>query len=68
MRAYVVPRIGHFRLDRLSPMDVQTLYPSYRARVLRVESPCPALKSETSVGSSTTPSASYVSPEYTWAL
>jgi integrase len=31
MRAYVVPRIGRIRLDRLSPTDVQRLYSELRA-------------------------------------
>ena len=31
MRAYVVPRIGRIRLDRLSPADVQKLYSELRA-------------------------------------
>ncbi len=31
MRAYVVPRIGRVRLDRLSPADVQKLYSELRA-------------------------------------
>ena len=31
MRAYVVPRIGHVRLDRLSPADVQKLYSELRS-------------------------------------
>ena len=31
MRAYVVPRIGRVRLDRLSPTDVQKLYSELRA-------------------------------------
>ena len=31
MRAYVVPRIGGIRLDRLSPGDVQRLYSELRA-------------------------------------
>ena len=31
MRAYVVPRIGRIRLDRLSPSDVQKLYSELRA-------------------------------------
>jgi integrase len=31
MRAYVVPKIGRIRLDRLSPADVQKLYSELRA-------------------------------------
>jgi integrase len=31
MRAYVVPRIGHVRLDRLGPADVQRLYSELRS-------------------------------------
>ncbi len=31
MRAYVVPRIGQIRLDRLSPADVQKLYTELRS-------------------------------------
>jgi len=31
MRAYVVPRIGHVRLDRLSPTDIQRLYSELRS-------------------------------------
>ena len=73
MRAYVVPRVGHVRLDRLSPAVVQSCTPSCAVQVLGVVSPCPALKSATSTGSYTTPSTmrsrvGYLTPNPTDAI
>ncbi len=39
MRAYVVPRIGHIRLDRLSPAAVQRLYSELRSSGARGRKP-----------------------------